>query len=227
MFWLVLLKFYFYGTALKILLFADIHGDWKALARHMNVEADFYVCAGDLTNFGRRLDEAGEVMKARGNKVKIIPGNHETADQTAHFCDRFGFEDFHGRAIQVGSHKLAGLGYSSPTPFDTPGEYSEEEIARRLDELRAIPSPLILVCHCPPFQTALDRMRQFRHGGSTAVREFLASRQPEYFFCGHIHEAEGAAERLGITKAMNVGKGGYLLDLNPDLIRIDFPGAAH
>jgi len=216
-----------YGTALKILLFADIHGDWKALARHMNVEADFYVCAGDLTNFGRRLDEAGEVMKARGNKVKIIPGNHETADQTAHFCDRFGFEDFHGRAIQVGSHKLAGLGYSSPTPFDTPGEYSEEEIARRLDELRAIPSPLILVCHCPPFQTALDRMRQFRHGGSTAVREFLASRQPEYFFCGHIHEAEGAAERLGITKAMNVGKGGYLLDLNPDLIRIDFPGAAH
>ncbi len=66
-------------------------------------------------------------------------------------------------------------------------------------------------------------MRNFRHGGSTAVREFLEREQPEYFFCGHIHEAAGVAELLGATKAMNVGKRGFLLDLNPDLIKIQFP----
>jgi Icc-related predicted phosphoesterase len=27
---------------------------------------------------------------------------------------------------------VAGLGYSNPTPFNTPGEYSEKELAARL-----------------------------------------------------------------------------------------------
>jgi len=188
----------------------------------MSVQADYYVCAGDLTNFSRRIDDCGEVMKHRASQVYIIPGNHETDDQVLQFCGKFGFHDFHGKVFEAGAYKVAGLGYSNPTPFETPGEYSEEEIARRLGAFTEI-SPMILVCHCPPFQTGLDRMRQFRHGGSIAVRDFLARSQPEFFFCGHIHEAAGTAERLGITKAMNVGKEGYLLDLNPDLIKIQFP----
>ena len=209
---------------MKILIFSDIHADWRALERLMAIEADLYVCAGDLTNFGRKIDEAGEVMRGRSNKVKVIPGNHETEAQITQLCDTFGFENFHGQTFEAGAQRVAGLGYSNPTPFDTPGEYSEEEIARRLvefDEFR----PTLLVCHCPPFQTALDRMRNFRHGGSTAIRDYLLRAQPEYFFCGHIHEAAGVAERLGETKAMNVGKEGYLLDLTPSLIKIDFPGA--
>ena len=38
--------------------------------------------------------------------------------------------------------------------------------------------------------------------------------QPRFFFCGHIHEAAGAQQKLGVTSAMNVGKKGYLLDLD-------------
>ena len=34
--------------------------------------------------------------------------------------------------MQVGRYHVAGLGYSSPTPFDTPGEYSEDQFAARL-----------------------------------------------------------------------------------------------
>jgi len=212
---------------LKILIFSDIHGDTKALERHMATEADFYICAGDLTNFGRKMDDYGAVMQGRGAKVKMLPGNHETAEQVEHFCERFGFENFHGKVLDLSGHRLAGLGYSNLTPFQTPGEYTEEQIAERLKPFAEVQGPLILVCHCPPYQTALDRMRQFRHGGSTAVRDFVALRQPEYFFCGHIHEAAGVAELLGATKAMNVGKQGYLLDLNPELIRIQYPGAVH
>ena len=208
---------------MKILIFSDLHADWKQLLKLMTMEADLYLCAGDLTNFGRKLDEAGEVMKARAAQVKLIPGNHETEAQIEQFCAKYGFENFHGKHFEFAGHRIAGLGYSNPTPFDTPGEYTEEELARRLalfDDVR----PTLLVCHAPPFQTALDRMRQFRHGGSTAVRAFLTRAQPEYFFCGHIHEAAGAAERLGETKAMNVGKQGFLLDLSPELVKISFPG---
>ena len=35
----------------------------------------------------------------------------------------------------------------------------------------------------------------------------------KYFFCGHIHEAEGVVIQMGATRAQNVGKKGYLLEL--------------
>jgi Icc-related predicted phosphoesterase len=46
------------------------------------------------------------------------------------------------------------------------------------------------------------------------MRDFLQREAPRYFFCGHIHEAAGVADKLGETSAMNVGKKGYLLDLD-------------
>jgi len=45
------------------------------------------------------------------------------------------------------------------------------------------------------------------------VADFLRQHQPERFFCGHVHEAEGVAIELGRTRAVNVGKRGYLLTL--------------
>jgi Icc-related predicted phosphoesterase len=73
--------------------------------------------------------------------------------------------------------------------------------------------PMIAVCHVPPQGTMLDRITNLRHAGSRSMRAFLQREQPRYFFCGHIHEAAGAQEKLGETSAMNVGKKGYLLDL--------------
>ena len=120
--------------------------------------------------------------------------------------------NFHGAQVEIGGVHVAGLGYSSPTPFDTPGEYSEEELAARLAKFADL-KPLVLICHAPPLDTTLDRVHEGLHAGSRAVREFIEKRQPRDFFCGHIHEAEGVVEQIGATRAMNVGKAGYLLDL--------------
>jgi uncharacterized protein len=204
---------------MKLLFFSDIHGDLKALNTLMQTPADHYLCAGDLTNFSRNIDACGEILQQHGERVHVIPGNHETADQITAFAKKFGLHDFHSQSFPLGRHHVVGLGYSSPTPFDTPGEYSEEEIARRLSAFNGL-KPMIAVIHCPPFRTLLDQMRAFRHGGSTAVREFIEREQPEHLFCGHIHEAAGMFAMLGRTRGMNVGKRGYLLDLNPELVSI-------
>jgi Icc-related predicted phosphoesterase len=45
------------------------------------------------------------------------------------------------------------------------------------------------------------------------VREFIEKHQPAYFYCGHIHEAEGVEIQIGRTQAKNVGKKGHLLEL--------------
>jgi Icc-related predicted phosphoesterase len=112
----------------------------------------------------------------------------------------------------IEGHYVAGLGYSNPTPFDTPGEYSEQELTEKLEPFAQL-KPLVLICHCPPKSTLLDRAAEGKHFGSTAVRTFIDQHQPEHFFCGHIHEAEGAVDTIGLTVGRNVGKQGYLLEL--------------
>ena len=196
----------------RALIFSDIHNDSKALEKLMDVEADYYFAAGDLVNWARGLDRMGEVLKKRASKMYVMPGNHESARDIEGLCERFGFVNFHERSMRIGSMHVAGLGYSSPTPFDTPGEYSEEEIAARLAKFAGL-KPLVLICHCPPLGTALDRIKEGLHAGSRSVREFIEAEQPEYFFCGHIHEAEGVVIQMGSTRAQNVGKKGYLLEL--------------
>jgi len=197
---------------MKALIFSDIHNDRVALETLMAIDADVYFAAGDLVSWARGLDKMGEVMKRRRERVCVLPGNHESASDIAGFCERFGFIDFHGATAEIGGVRFAGLGYSTVTPFDTPGEYSEDEIAEHLEKFAAW-KPQVLVCHSPPLGTPLDRIKAGLHAGSRAVREFIEKHQPDHFFCGHVHEAEGVVIQMGATRAMNVGKKGYLLEM--------------
>jgi Icc-related predicted phosphoesterase len=197
---------------MRLLIFSDIHSDHRALERLMAIDADYYFAAGDLVSWARGLDRVGEIMKPKAERVLVIPGNHESPADIAAFCAKWGFTDMHGVSRQFDGCHVAGLGCSSPTPFNTPGEYSEEEITRHLQPFAGL-VPLVLVCHCPPKPSRLDQSRDGQHFGSTSVAAFVKSHQPRYFFCGHIHEAEGVQERLGGTHGVNVGKAGFLLDL--------------
>lgn len=197
---------------MKILLFSDIHSDLKALSALASIKADHYFAAGDLVNRARGLDAVGEILKPLAGRLSVIPGNHESEADIAAFCERYGFENLHRKQTQWGKYHVAALGYSNPTPFDTPGEYSEEEIARHLEPFAGL-SPLILICHCPPVNTALDQAGPGKHFGSQAIADFIEKNQPDYFFCGHIHEAAGVETTIGRTRGRNLGKKGYLLEV--------------
>jgi Icc-related predicted phosphoesterase len=196
----------------RLLIFSDLHSDAQALEKLMNIDANYYFAAGDLVSWQKGLDQMGDIMKRRAGRVYVMPGNHETEQDIANFCGRYGFVNFHEQKIEVNGVHVAGVGYSGPTPFNTPGEYSEAELASRLAKFAGL-KPLVLICHAPPLNSSLDRVHEGLHAGSSAVREFIEKQQPRDFFCGHIHEAEGVVEHMGGTRAMNVGKAGYLLDI--------------
>jgi Icc-related predicted phosphoesterase len=198
----------------KLLIFSDIHGDQAALEKLMAIDADYYFAAGDLANWGRGLEQMGPIMQKRAERMYVLPGNHESEGDIARFCREFGFREFHGRTIEIAGYHVAGLGYSNPTPFDTPGEYSEQELAQRLQRFAGL-DPLVLICHTPPKSTALDRAAEGKHFGSYAVGEFIERGHPVYFYCGHIHEAAGQQATIGRTRGWNVGKRGQLLELPP------------
>ena len=194
---------------MNLLIFSDIHGDTKALERLMATPADAYIAAGDLATFSRGLDKMGAILQTATAPVYVMPGNHESESDINVFCRQYGFEVFHNRMIELGGKHIAGLGYSNITPFKTPGEYTEPEFAERLAPYQNL-KPLVLICHCPPLNTPLDRAGEGRHFGSPTIRNFIDQHQPEFFFCGHIHEAEGVTATLGATTAVNVGKRGYM-----------------
>jgi uncharacterized protein len=196
----------------KLLIFSDIHNDARALERLMNMEADYYFAAGDMVTWARGFEKIGPVLAKRAERMYVIPGNHESERDTEELCRRFGLHHFHGGKIEVAGYHIAALGYSAPTPFDTPGEYTESEIAQRLTPFAGL-DPLVLICHSPPMDTPLDQIRPGLHAGSRSVKEFIERERPQYFFCGHIHEAEGVEVQMGATQAVNVGKRGYLLEL--------------
>ena len=201
---------------MNALIFSDIHSHLPALAKLMSQPADAYFAAGDLVNWGRGLNDAGETMSrfcgGHPERVYVMPGNHESAADIATFCAQFGFVNFHGATVEIGGVRFAGLGYSTPTPFDTPGEMSEAEMAAALRPFAEY-KPDVLICHAPPLDTPLDQIHDGLHAGSRAVREFIEQYQPAHFFCGHIHEAEGVVHQMGRTRAMNVGKRGYVLEV--------------
>ncbi len=198
---------------MRILIFSDIHGDLKALEHLMAMDADLYIAAGDLTNFARGLEKVGPLLQPKGKRLLVMPGNHESVADIEAFTAKYGLQTFHDTVIQIGNHSVAGLGYSNLTPFHTPGEYTEEQFSTKLDRWRGL-KPLVVICHCPPKDTPLDRAGESQHFGSPAIRKFIDEEQPEYFFCGHIHEAEGVDALMGLTRGRNVGKRGYLLELS-------------
>jgi uncharacterized protein len=122
-------------------------------------------------------------------------------------------------------HVMATIGYSTPTPWATPRERSDEEIGELIGKLLAeVPdhSRALLNFHCPPLDSSLDTCMKldasvwppapvmesgqpvYYGGGSASVREALEQSQPVVGLHGHIHESRGHA-RYGRTPAYNPG----------------------
>ena len=49
--------------------------------------------------------------------------------------------------------------------------------------------------------------------GSEALRAAIEEFQPDYFIHSHIHELEGADEKIGKTRVINVGRRGKIIKI--------------
>jgi Icc-related predicted phosphoesterase len=132
-----------------------------------------------------------------------------------------------GRLVELDDvHTMITVGLSTPTPWDTPREASEDEIAAAIDEAAAaVPdlSRCVFNLHCPPKDTPIDTCLKLEvrpgelprpsreagrfvttGGGSDSVREAVERYQPLVGLHGHIHES-GGRFRIGRTQTFNPG----------------------
>lgn len=164
---------------------------------------------------------AEERLRDSGQKVIITPGNDDefVVDEV---LSASGFIDAaEGKVVRIDDeHEMLSLGWSNPTPWDTPRECSEEELAEKIRSLAERIHDMeraIFNIHVPPYGTGLDVAPELEGGtrvkrggtiqapvGSTAVRDAILEYQPLLSLHGHIHESRGM-QRLERTVCINPG----------------------
>ncbi|MGE3538255.1 MAG: metallophosphoesterase [Candidatus Tectimicrobiota bacterium] len=202
---------------MRIMAFGDIHEYLHSLALLAEPlqYADLLLVTGDITRW-RGPDTAAKVLQAimqYNPRILAQVGNTDHWD-TNHYLDRLGI-NLHGQGHRFGDVGIFGVGGSNYTPFDSPTEFSEAELADYLRAGYALVEDApytILVAHCPPYGTAIDQLATGQHVGSQSVRAFIEQYQPDLCISGHIHEAPGD-DWIGQTHLVNPGmlaQGGYV-----------------
>ncbi len=131
--------------------------------------------------------------------------------------------DPEGTVVNVNeTREMISLGWTNPTPWNTPRECSEDALERKLEDLISGVKDVkncIFNAHAPPIDSGLDacpkldeNLRPIFVGGqplmfgagSIAVRKAIEKYQPLLGLHGHIHESRGVA-RIGRTLCLNPG----------------------
>jgi Icc-related predicted phosphoesterase len=195
----------------------DLHGQADQIGRIPDIStAQGVLVSGDITNRGSRATAAKILDEiARFNeRIYAQIGNMDTRE-VADLLDEREI-NVHGRLADLGSGvRLLGMGYSTPTPFGTPSEVSDEQLRIWLEDILGEDTDrkqLIFMPHNPPFGTLVDRVQSGQSVGSRSVRGFIETYQPAVCITGHIHESR-AVDDLGATQIINPGCfrfGGYV-----------------
>ncbi|SDL98893.1 metallophosphoesterase family protein [Nonomuraea jiangxiensis] len=166
---------------------------------------------------------AEERLAGTGIMCLLAPGN----DDPLFVDDVLGASDMlinpEGRLVELpAGFTMISVGYSNPTPWDSPRELPEEQLSERIDrEAAKVPdmSKAIFNLHVPPKDTPIDQAmlldEEFRPVmksgspmiagvGSRAVRAAISTYQPLLALHGHIHESRGEA-KIGGSRSINPG----------------------
>jgi len=192
----------------------------------------------------RWIEIAEERLQGTGVRCFISPGNddHFVVDSVLNDSEYITNPD--GKVVNIDDdHEMVTCGYSNITPWNSPRECSEEELAdkiqRIISQVKDIKNCLFNF-HCPPHNTHIDlaprldeTLKPVRRGGqiemvpvgSVAVRSAIEKHQPLLGLHGHIHESKGA-ERIGRTLCLNPGSEytegilrGVIIDLDKDKVK--------
>ena len=202
---------------MKIIAFGDIHedsGNLKLLKNELE-SADLVIATGDLTNYNGHKEAEKvieEIMKYNENILAQL-GNLDQPEVNDYLNEK-GI-NLHRNGFIKDDIGIFGVGGSNLTPFNTPTEFSEEEIEAFLlegfEQVREAKFK-IMVPHMPPKDTKIDVITTGAHVGSQSVRDFILRHKPDIALSGHIHEARGT-DKIGDTLIFNAGmfrKGGYV-----------------
>jgi Icc-related predicted phosphoesterase len=188
---------------------------------------------------------AEERLKGTGVKLYVTGGNDDPIGIGAvidkHESDVVANADERVLTLPSG-HEMISLGYSNPTPWHLPRDITEDELAKKVENVAVKVKNLrtaIFNLHVPPYNTPpldyapeldstlrpkMEAGGQFKMVpvGSVAIRKAIERFQPLLGLHGHIHEAKGAVyvnKTLCINPGSEYGEGilrGVIVEIRDD-----------
>jgi len=165
---------------MRILALGDVHGEDVEVP-----EADLTLIVGDITNVGP-VDFAESFLEKIRGRVLAIPGNMDPMG-VLEVLESRGIS-IHCKVVEIDGITFFGFGGSSTTPFNTPLEFDDEEIERKISGFKSE----VAVFHDTPY--GFFDWVGGSNVGSIAIRRWIESVKPKIVFCAHIHEHEGVAK---------------------------------
>jgi Icc-related predicted phosphoesterase len=180
----------------------------------------------------KRLESWVDLAETRlaGTGIKcFVTGGNDDEPATLEPIYRQGTQSFFGCENMLVSvddnHTMVSVGYSTPTPWKTPREVSDDELGAMIEEMvKQVPdmNKCIFNFHDPPKDSTLDTCPMLDwsvdppqpivkagqvvlHGaGSLSVRKSIETHKPMLGLHGHIHESQSVA-KIGRTTCVNPG----------------------
>jgi Icc-related predicted phosphoesterase len=178
-----------------------------------------------MTIFHRLINErlqhwvelADDKLKSSRAPIYMAPGNDDPLEMDAILEKSKVMRPCAMRNVDVLGYEMITIAHTSPTPWDTPREWQEPEMAANIDKLAGTIKNMpraIFNFHDPPYGTPLDyapKLKDMRqsageteHVGSKAVFDAIKKYQPFLGLHGHIHESK-AVSYVGKTFCVNPG----------------------
>jgi Icc-related predicted phosphoesterase len=177
-------------------------------------------------------------------KCYISPGNDDLFELDPILSSSSYVVNPEGRVVETdGGHEMITLGFTNHTPWKSPREVDESELAKKIsamaDGVRNMKSAIFNI-HVPPIDTPIDQAPRIDENlkvvlnaghveiisaGSSACREAILKYQPMLGLHGHIHESKGMV-KLGRTMCANPGSEygegilkGFLADIDGEKVK--------
>jgi Icc-related predicted phosphoesterase len=170
----------------------------------------------------RWMEIAEERLRGTNVACFVMPGNDDEFFIDPILAGASGVINPDLQIVPMGPYQLLSCSWVPPTPWESPRECSEADLAIKLNSLvsRLDPGrPVIASLHSPPYRSSLDDAPEIRPDGSVArsaglgsvipvgsvaVRSFIEQVQPLLALHGHIHESRGSV-KIGRTVCVNPG----------------------
>jgi len=200
----------------KIVATSDLHGhlpqnlpngDVLVIAGDitLNYKSD-YISQAEFINFQFREWANSLVSLGKYKDIVWIAGNHDKflEDHPKLFCPSPFDKRVHyleNNGVTIDGVNFWGTPDTEPFcgwGFNTPREKRKEIFSKIPEDVD------VLISHGPPKVGMLGKCVNGYDAGDEVLVDCIRRVQPEYCFCGHIHEGGGEVEVIGETVCMNV-----------------------
>ncbi len=161
-----------------------------------------------LKTMQRWMDYADTKLEGTSIRAFVCPGNDDMFEIDDIIRQAKRVELVEGKIIQLDEHhEMINAGWSTPTPWHTHREESEDQLRQRIqvmiDKLKDVKNSVFNL-HDPPYGSGLDEAPELTSDlrpayagrslipvGSKAVLELIEKYNPLLGLFGHIHEGKG------------------------------------